>query len=412
MEQESSVRNSSRPGTRERIVEAAFSFYGDFVFEKVSLSRIADRVGISKPAIFKHFKKKDALLEEMDERVFSHLTTVLQDMDPILRAGRLGDALSLIIGQLARNREETFYLFSTLPGIKIDSVLMRLRERGVRLFDDVFAPDGSVKDKDRYLLTVFTSSTFLYFLLLWFSSSKGDECGDASLFIEKLNSFIQEGLEGLECLSDFGKIDEACDRGMSAARPVNRAFTALVSVIGKKGLQGVTVEAIAGELGLAKSSLYSSFRSKDDMLASLVSEELSSLYATVLESVRGLEGYGGRIYAIMRTCMLYFIARPGILSIFKGIVLSGMHPLLAKGACGPELEALESMPPLVPALPDLGIRKFDGNLLLSWFFSLPAMLYLHCQGQGWDDEEMLLAVRVMYGFLSSGISGTAKGGAL
>lgn len=196
MEKERPVRDSSRSGTRERIVEAAFSFYSDFLFEKVSLSKIAARVGISKPAIFKHFSSKDALLEEMDERVFSHLTLVMREMESPLRAGRLGDALSLIIGHLARNREETFYIISTLPGIKIDSVLMRLRERGVGLFDDVFAHDGSVRDKDRYLLTVFTSSTFLYFLLLWFSSSKGDECGDSSLFVEKLNAFIQGGAGG------------------------------------------------------------------------------------------------------------------------------------------------------------------------------------------------------------------------
>ncbi len=411
MEQESSVRNSSRPGTRERIVEAAFSFYGDFVFEKVSLSRIADRVGISKPAIFKHFKTKDALLEEMDERVFSHLTTVLQDMDPLLRDGRLGDALSLIIGQLARNREETFYLFSTLPGITIDSVLMRLRTRGVSLLDDIFNPDGSVKDKDRYLLTVFASSTFLYFLLLWFSSSEGRGSGDASPFIGKFNAFIQEGLRDLGGLPDGGGLEAACDRGMSAAQPVNRAFSALVSVIGKKGIQGVTVEAIAGELGRAKSSLYSSFKSKDDMLRSLINEELSNLYATVLESIRGLDECGERVYAIMRTSMLYFIARPGILSIFKGIVLSGGHPSLGGSSCCSGLDELMRLP-LVPSLPDVGIVGFDQKMLLSWFFSLPAMLYLHCQGQGWKSGEMLSAVRDLYGFLSSGMFGMTKGGAV
>lgn len=406
MEQESSVRNSSRPGTRERIVEAAFSFYGNFVFEKVSLSRIADKVGISKPAIFKHFKTKDALLEEMDERVFSHLTTVLQEMDSLLREGRLGDALSLIIGQLARNREETFYLFSTLPGITIDSVLMRLRTRGVSLFDDIFNPDGSVRDKDRYLLTVFASSTFLYFLLLWFSSPSGSQ-GNASVFIGKFNAFILGGIPSLGSLPDLSAFEAACDRGMSAVRAPNRAFTALVSVIAKKGIQGVTVESIAGELGLAKSSLYSSFKSKDDMLRRLINEELSNLYASVQESITGLESCGGRVYAIMRTSMLYFIARPGILSIFKGIVLSGQHPSLGGGDGCQELARLSELT-LVPSVPDLGIEGFNHKMLLSWFFSLPAMLYLHCQGQGWGKEEMLPAVRKLYVFLSSGL----KGGAL
>ncbi|MCR5621197.1 MAG: TetR/AcrR family transcriptional regulator [Treponema sp.] len=407
MEQESPVWNSQRSGTKERIIDAAFSFYKEFVFEKVSLSRIAAKVGISKPAIFKHFSSKDSLMEAMDERVFSHLTLVLQDMEQLLEEGRLGEALSRMIGHLALNREETFYLFSTLPGITIDSIFMRLRTRGISLFNNIFESDGSVKDRNLYYLTVFTSSTFLYFLLLWFSSPgalQEHDDGFPATFIGKFNTLVQDGLCDLERIEDFEAVESACEAGMKAAKPLNRAFEALVSVIRKKGAQGVTVEGIASELGLAKSSLYSSFKNKDEMLRTLVGEELANFYEVIQENVGGLSSHGDRIYAIMRTSMLYFIARPGILSIFKGIVLSGQHPSLGGGGGCQQLDWLVGVP-LVPSLPDVGIEGFDQKMLLSWFFSLPAMLYMHCRVHRWEDDDMLLAVRKMYDFLVCGING-------
>ncbi len=414
MEAETQATRIPKSGTRERILEAAFSFYRDYVFENVSLSKIASRVGISKAAIFKHFKTKDALIAAMDERAFSHLASVLQETQALFREGKRRDALALIISHLAGNREETFYLVSTVPRLTVDTIIIQLRGWGVSLFDNIFEQDGSLKDENLYYITVFTASTFLCFLMFWFSSAAGAApagSGESiAVFTEKFNRLIQDGLGCLEDIADFEALESRCDEGMAAVKPLNRAFTALVAVIERNGIPGVTVEAIAGELGLAKSSLYSSFKSKEDMMRKLIEEELTNLYGSVLCNVRAFSSCGERVYILMRTSLCYFLDRPGIISIFQSLVLSGRSHVLGEKLhagrsdfCQP-LEEIVKLD-FVPSLPDVGISGFDRKMLLAWLFSLPTMLYMHCRIHRLGRNEMLCVVRRLYGFLNTGING-------
>ena len=49
--------------TYETILTAAYTMFAQEGFEKTSLARIAERVGISKPALFYHFRSKEQLFE-------------------------------------------------------------------------------------------------------------------------------------------------------------------------------------------------------------------------------------------------------------------------------------------------------------------------------------------------------------
>jgi len=50
------------PGTRERILEVALDLFVEQGFEKTSLREIAERVGVTKAALYYHFESKDDLL--------------------------------------------------------------------------------------------------------------------------------------------------------------------------------------------------------------------------------------------------------------------------------------------------------------------------------------------------------------
>ena len=56
--------------TKEKIIQTTFSLLKDEVFNRLSLSRIAKEVGISKTAIYRHFESKDALDAAIRDRVF------------------------------------------------------------------------------------------------------------------------------------------------------------------------------------------------------------------------------------------------------------------------------------------------------------------------------------------------------
>ena len=59
-----------KTSTKQLILDAAFSFYKQPCFKDFSMSQLAAKVGISKTAIYRHFKNKDAVVENMKEQFF------------------------------------------------------------------------------------------------------------------------------------------------------------------------------------------------------------------------------------------------------------------------------------------------------------------------------------------------------
>lgn len=403
--------------TKERILEAAFSFYRDIVFDNISLSQIAAKVGITKPAIFKHFKNKEALRQAMDDRVFSEISFVMEQMDSLFKESKHASALSLIIDFLASHREYAFYLLSTTPLITEDSIFLELRRRGVNLFNSIFAEDGSVLNTQSYFLTIFESATFICFLLFWFDAEDAGFVTEQNKeqFISKFNFFIENGLDSLTPITNaeqLANIDLRCNEVLGQLPPISRTFLALASVIEQKGVQNVTVEAIAGELGLAKSSLYSSYKNKEDMLRNLIQTEVGQLYLSVLRNVRLFESVSEKIYAMFCTEIRYFISRPQVITVLQRLFFSGValkeevkSYLEHNTNCGNKDRSLEELfsKELVLAVPDVGLPNLNSEMLVSWLFSLPAMLYMHCTFHGFSEKLMVQAVQETYLHLAYGL---------
>ena len=97
------------------------------------------------------------------------------------------------------------------------------------------------------------------------------------------------------------------------------------NVVLKVGFQNVTVEAIADELGIVKSSLYTWFSDKKEMIKSLVSPEINMMLSSVVENVNAVQTPAEKLYAMLKTETLYFITRKKMLSACKWIQISGNY---------------------------------------------------------------------------------------
>lgn len=81
----------------ERLLDLATEAFRDSSFAEFSLERLAARIGISKPTIYRRFKNRNALLEAMVDRQFATLVEprgiATDDADPVAElrayAGRL-----------------------------------------------------------------------------------------------------------------------------------------------------------------------------------------------------------------------------------------------------------------------------------------------------------------------------------
>jgi AcrR family transcriptional regulator len=57
--------------TRERILETALDLFIERGYEKTSLREIAERIGVTKPALYYHFASKEEILETLFEPIFT-----------------------------------------------------------------------------------------------------------------------------------------------------------------------------------------------------------------------------------------------------------------------------------------------------------------------------------------------------
>jgi AcrR family transcriptional regulator len=67
------ARHDASPtnGTRERILEVALELFSEAGYDKTSLREVAERVGVTKAALYYHFPSKESVLMALIERAHS-----------------------------------------------------------------------------------------------------------------------------------------------------------------------------------------------------------------------------------------------------------------------------------------------------------------------------------------------------
>ena len=82
---------------REEILHAAKELFLEQGYESTTIRRIADRVGISAPALYLYFKDKEALMLALCDQTFGHLIEAIGEIektvdDPLQRVRHFGEA--------------------------------------------------------------------------------------------------------------------------------------------------------------------------------------------------------------------------------------------------------------------------------------------------------------------------------
>lgn len=313
--------------TRNLILEAAFSFYSEPQFANVPLSGIASRAGITKAAIFRHFRSKEELFDSMRSRYFDDIRAVLPES-----AVSYPYLLERIVTLINDHKEYLFYtLYQYISDTGFEArMFVELQKRGVDLQSYGICSGVSedkahiiIKNLKEYYKLLYEIATTVFFLSSRFCSK--DECSDRE-FSSSLNKMFEHGISsGVHLLSEKRKkeIDLWCSIKEEDMPQPNPFFDALSEVISKKGFPGTTVESIADELGLAKSSLYTYFRNKDELIVTLVEKELLNLVNVVKQKTDAAASEDERGYVMMRTMLEYYLMRPSIVSVTAWLRMRG-----------------------------------------------------------------------------------------
>ena len=106
-----------RPGyDQQGILDVAVAAFNQFGYDATSMGVLADRLGLSKSAIYHHFASKDEILERALDEALSGLEGVLNEADAA--RGRAGDRLDQVL------RGAVHVLVDKLPYV---TLLLRVR---------------------------------------------------------------------------------------------------------------------------------------------------------------------------------------------------------------------------------------------------------------------------------------------
>jgi AcrR family transcriptional regulator len=128
------VPTDNTSDTPSRILEAALDLFSEHGFERTTLQQIADQLGLTKAALYYHFRSKDDLLEALVMPVITDLDDLLDtvEVSPSVRASRRA-FVELYVDYLLRHRRVIAYVSQDLACVAHPAIASGHRERRARM---------------------------------------------------------------------------------------------------------------------------------------------------------------------------------------------------------------------------------------------------------------------------------------
>ncbi|MBR5966711.1 MAG: TetR/AcrR family transcriptional regulator [Treponema sp.] len=400
--------------TKEKILECAFGLFKQPRMAEISLSEIAAQAGISKTAIFRHYKNKEDLMEKMREKFFEAFSLMISQLDdsrkPYNQKG-VEKAVRCIFDFCDRypNYLSYFLQESYSDEILNEGVNLVFLDNGINIVHkDVF------RDKNNYLpqnmVPSFFQQTLLVFLILAYSSRELlIKINDIEQYKVKVSELIYSGLGKKKSpLSETRKkeLDKICQVQPESDEKSNRFFNAFVELIQKNKSSRITVEKIAAALGMAKSSIYSFFANKNDYLINMLFQEMERLTSILKEKMSAAANLDEALYIMIRTQASYFAQRPQVIML-HGYFNVQMGALSAKDLAELDKRTLEffnkrSFDKVAPKAFDFPVSN-SAALFVKWVSTLTVGFMLMGTRYDFPAEWLDFYVSTVYEMIECGI---------
>lgn len=263
----------------ERIIDTAFDCWQSSMFSTTSLTPLAQELGVTKAAIYRHFPSKHALIDEMSSRFALEYGAVFDSRRSELETGGLEEGIRLWTeGLLNFFRRHPGYLRFYISRIfhrlgETDQTLLKTLRRESALLRSLLVRHGYDEKESREIVKYLYTHLTGWALFL----EKDTESG-----IDPILDSFYRGFMTSATHVDYAAVEEELTHTrLELDTGGHRILDALLKVVAREGLAGATVSHIAREAGYSKSSLYSFFKNKNEMLRSILerhTEAFNRLY--------------------------------------------------------------------------------------------------------------------------------------
>lgn len=369
---------------KEQILEAAFTISKREI--SWSMQDIAREVGVSKPALYRHYANRAELEQKMEERVMEHIFTAIKSSDNSRENIRMA-----VVGAL--RDQPDYYMFLTKQLITVDS----FAERALKYLIDssprisgYFSRINNAPADEYHKQSLGIQKNAITVLLASYNCMSIREYQN-ELLRRNAEGFPEFRLPEENRLDELDRIPVSFDDNSSS-----KLFDAIARAVQAQGIASVTVEKIAEEMGTAKSSLYFYYENKQAMLTELISYESDTILGLLKRHVRQGETFEEQLYLAMTAHARYLLRKPGVITVFNWIryeMITNHHDVTHPDTQKSDILDSFTTSQFKTSCPNVQLGILS---IIKWVLILSSGCTIREYEKGMDKETIMQSIRTMY----------------
>ncbi|MFI9269478.1 TetR/AcrR family transcriptional regulator [Kitasatospora sp. NPDC052896] len=207
-----STSQHPRSDTRARIIAVALDLFAEQGYEKTSLREIADRLGVTKAALYYHFKTKDDIVHGIVDSMAAPIDEAIAWGEQHPWSPKVRDELvRRFAAGMAERAPLLRFFHENQPALRDSAAGLAFKDRMIRMIQLVHGPQASFEDRLRATMALFSVNTAFFLLKHDSTETAGREsepCGGAPVPESAMNQAMNAALTvALEIAERVGPAD-------------------------------------------------------------------------------------------------------------------------------------------------------------------------------------------------------------
>ena len=298
---------------KEQILEVAFDLTR--TSKQWSLAEVAQKIGVSKTALYRHFKNKAEIEEEMNSQFLNELVELIEKTETktdVLRNAAVSffrknnGYLFLVINNLYSKPNYEDFLFEEL----------RNKSQKAAKWTEHYL-NACENEKDIFTTEIMKNVASV--MIAGFDIPEMEKIQRELLVLLKEGFTTSLSSKKIPTEQRLLELQKECELVPKDIDSGNKVFNSIAAAIHEYGVGGTTISRIAEKMGSAKSSLYFYFENKEEMLMELVRQETGTILQLYIKRAEIGKTFLEQLFIIMMIQANYLILKPDFLPVFNWI---------------------------------------------------------------------------------------------
>ncbi|GHE40943.1 TetR/AcrR family transcriptional regulator [Streptomyces capitiformicae] len=159
------TKRQRRGNTRQRIQDVALELFAEQGYEKTSLREIAERLGVTKAALYYHFKTKEDILVGLFQDLQRPIDELIEWANTQPRTLDTKREILLRYSEALTDAAPLFrFMQENQATVRELSVGETFKDRMIRMIDTIKEPDAALPDQVRCISALFTMHAGMFLL--------------------------------------------------------------------------------------------------------------------------------------------------------------------------------------------------------------------------------------------------------